>query len=100
PQDRSSFLTRYQSFGGVAVGDGAVWVIGDGYGRELWRVDSSTRRVVATVRLPFVPGRVAAGEGAVWVTSLLGDQVVRVDPASNRLVATIAVGRGVDGIAA
>jgi outer membrane protein assembly factor BamB len=100
PPDQRSFLTRYESFGGVAVGDGAVWTVGDAYGRQLWQVDSATRRLKATIRLPFVPGRVAAGEGAVWVTSLLGDEVARVDPATGRVVATIPVGRGVEGIAA
>jgi branched-chain amino acid transport system substrate-binding protein len=43
---------------------------------------------------------VAAAEGAVWVTSLLDDAVARIDPSTNRISATIHVGRGAAGIAA
>ena len=59
----------------------------------------TTGRALA-IPLAFVPGAIAAGSGAVWVTSLLDDTVSRIDPASNRITATIHVGRGVAGIAA
>jgi ABC-type branched-subunit amino acid transport system substrate-binding protein/streptogramin lyase/predicted Ser/Thr protein kinase len=100
PPDRSSFLSAYEAFDDVAVGEGAIWVAGDAFGRTLWRLDPASKRVVATIELPFVPGAVAAGEGGVWVTSLLDDTVVRVDPASNRPVATIPIGPGVNDVAA
>jgi YVTN family beta-propeller protein len=100
PPDRTSFLSTYQSFDGLAVGEGAVWVAGDSFGRTVWRIDPSSRRVAATIPLPFVPGRIAAGEGAVWVTAMLDDTVSRIDPTTNRITATIRVGRGIDGIAA
>jgi serine/threonine-protein kinase len=99
PPDRTSFVSSFAAFDGLAVGNGDIWVAGDAFGRSVWRVDPTSRRVVHTIRLPFVPGGIAAGEGAVWVTSLLGDTVSRIDPATNRITATIPVGRGVSGIA-
>jgi len=47
---------------------------------------------------PFSVG-IAVGAGAVWVTNQLGDSVSRIDPATNRVVETITVGRGPVGIA-
>ena len=87
----------------VAVGYGAVWVgnLGDG---TVSRIDPSTNRVSATIPLdpatqPFVaqPLGVAAGVGAIWVTSgVVGADcgtVFRIDPATNQIVASIAVER-------
>jgi ABC-type branched-subunit amino acid transport system substrate-binding protein len=99
PADATSFLTAYESFDGLAVGRGAIWAVGDTFDRTLWKLDPRTRRVVASVKLPFVPGSVAAGAGAVWVSSLLDDSVFRVDSVTNRVVARIRVPRGVVGLA-
>jgi YVTN family beta-propeller protein len=98
--DESNFVTAYRSFDGLAVGGGAVWVIGDYSERALWRIDPNTGRIASRVRLPVIPAAVAAGNGAVWVTSLLDDTVSRIDPATGRSVATIRVGRGAGAIAA
>jgi YVTN family beta-propeller protein len=100
PSDGPSFLSTYQSFDGLAVGEGALWVAGDSVGRTVWRIDPSSGRVAATIRLRFVPGKIAAGEGAVWVTAMLDDTVWRIDPTTNRVTVPIRVGRGIDGIAA
>jgi DNA-binding beta-propeller fold protein YncE/ABC-type branched-subunit amino acid transport system substrate-binding protein len=100
PADDRSFLTAYEMFDGLAVGNRAVWAIGDTFDRTLWRLDPRTRRVVASLKLPFIPGGVAAGEGAIWVSSLLDDEIIRIDPATSRIVARIAVPRGVVGLAA
>ena len=97
PPDSTSFLSTYQSFNGLAVGEGAVWVAGDSFGRTVWRINPTSGRVAATIPLPFVPGRIAAGEGAVWVTAMLDDTVSRIDPTTNRVTRTIRVGRGIDG---
>jgi DNA-binding beta-propeller fold protein YncE/ABC-type branched-subunit amino acid transport system substrate-binding protein len=93
PPGETNLDTAYYNFDGLTVGDGAVWVAGDPFGRTVWRVDPTAARVVATIRLPFIPAGIAAGEGGVWVTSLLGDAVSRIDPATNRIVSTIPVGR-------
>jgi len=100
PADEIRFLSSYEGFSGLAVGEGAVWAAGDAFGRTVWRLDPAALRVVASIELPFVPGSIAAGEGGVWVTSLLEDTVARIDPATNRIVATIPVDRGVGAIAA
>ena len=98
PPDPASMLTEYVSFDGLAVGEGAVWVAGDYYGRTVWRVDPVSE-AVTSIRLPFIPAGIAAGEGAVWVTSLLDDSVARIDPATRRIVARIPVGRGASALA-
>ena len=98
--DRTNFLSAYSSFDALAMGQGAVWILGDTADRVLWRVDPKAGQVTSTARLPFVPGAVAAGDGAVWVTSLLDDTVARIDPVTGRIAATIRVGRGVAAIAA
>jgi YVTN family beta-propeller protein len=98
--DGSSYLRSYRSFDGLAVGEGAVWVAGDAFGRTVWRVDPAITKVVATIPLPFVPMAIAAGGGGVWVTSLLDDTVSRIDPATNRIATTIPGPRGAYAIAA
>jgi streptogramin lyase len=74
----------------AACGAGSCWVSVDD--ATLARIDPAGGRVVATVRLDGqqLPGAVAAGEDAVWVFA--GGLLQRVDPASNRLVHTLAVG--------
>lgn len=39
-----------------------------------------------------VPDEVAVGRGVVWVADTAGDTVVRIDPATNRAVATVELG--------
>jgi streptogramin lyase/predicted Ser/Thr protein kinase len=88
-----------EGLGGMAIGEGAVWVIGDASDPRLWRIDPRGHRIVATIRLGFPPAKVAAGEGAVWVTDELDDRLVEVNPATNRIVRSIPVGRGAGGVA-
>jgi virginiamycin B lyase len=88
-----------EGLGGMAMGEGGVWVIGDANDPRLWRIDPRRHRVVSTIRLGFPPAEVAAGEGAVWVTDQLDDRLVEVDPATNRIVRSIPVGRGAGGVA-
>jgi hypothetical protein len=88
-----------EGLGGMAMGEGGVWVIGDASDPRLWRIDPRRQRVVSTIRLGFPPAKVAAGDRAVWVTDELDDRLVEVDPAVNRIVRSIAVGRGAGGVA-
>jgi DNA-binding beta-propeller fold protein YncE len=83
----------------MAMGEGAVWVVGDPSDPTLWRIDPVRHRITKTIDLGFPPAGVAAGAGAVWVTDQLGDRVVEVDPRSGRLVRSIRVGRGAGGVA-
>jgi DNA-binding beta-propeller fold protein YncE len=49
--------------------------------------------VVATVQVGAEPTQVAVGAGGVWVGVWATGKLVRIDPASNRVVARIPVGR-------
>jgi YVTN family beta-propeller protein len=89
-----------EQFSGIAVGDVAVWVIGDANDRELTEITPSSSRIVATIALPGVPAGVAVGEGAVWVTDQLDDLVWRIDPAGVRIAAAIEVRSDPQGVAA
>jgi hypothetical protein len=89
----------------VAVGDGSVWVISEGpvsLGGSLLRLDPVTSRVVGRIRLPGVTdySEIAVGAGAVWVSDSGKSNVYRVDPRTDRVVATVHVGGSPVSIAA
>jgi YVTN family beta-propeller protein len=86
------------SYNDVAVGEGGVWLARDS-GPYLKRIDATTRRVVATIRLPFTPKSLAAGEGAIWVTGLLDDLLARLDPTTSKVTMTVPILPGTDGVA-
>ena len=83
----------------MAVGEGALWVIGDPVDRRVFRVDRRTGKILGITSLPVAPRSIAAGEGGVWVTGLIDDVVVRLDPATGRRLQVIDVGRGATGVA-
>jgi streptogramin lyase len=85
---------------GMAVGEGAVWAIGDALDHRLFKIAPRTGRLLAMYPLPIAPQRIAAGEGAIWITDAIHDDLVKVDPASGRVLQRIATGRGTDGVAA
>jgi streptogramin lyase/predicted Ser/Thr protein kinase len=88
-----------EALGGMAIGEGAVWVIGDASDPRLWRIDPGRHRVVSTTDLGFPPAKVAVGAGRVWVTDQVGDRLVEIDPRDGRVVRSIPVGRGAGGVA-
>src|SRR6266568_1117913 len=74
----------------VATGDGGVWVASSYPHGWLSRIDPITNRVVRTVRLPASSvNDVAVGGNEVWVTDDFGNQVMRIDPSTMRVIATI-----------
>jgi DNA-binding beta-propeller fold protein YncE len=85
----------------VGAGPSGVWVTGAG--GPIWRVDPGINRVVATIRVPGglggLPyegpageaGDVLVGRDAVWVSNPASGQVLRIDPARNRLVRAMFV---------
>ena len=84
--------------GGLAAGEGAVWVTRRG--REcsgsLVRIDQSTDEIAAEIPLEISPSNVALGHGAVWVQGGLcheGEQtrVLRIDPGTNEISATVTI---------
>jgi YVTN family beta-propeller protein len=84
----------------LAVGSGSVWVLGDAADRRLWRLDALTGATQATIDLTFPPRSIAVADGTVWITNSLGDTVVPIDAADNRVLAAVPVGRGPAGVAA
>jgi virginiamycin B lyase len=79
------------SEGGIAAGEGAVWMVADRHGRLL-RIDPALNKIAGSVKLAdgsFVP---VVGAGAVWVSSTDRNLVSRVDPAALNVVAEIPVG--------
>jgi hypothetical protein len=81
---------------------GALWVA-DSERSEVVRIDPGTRRVVARIRLTGNVADIAAGEDGLWVRAGGGDEdgdlqawsrLSRIDPRSNRVVATFEVPPG------
>lgn len=92
----------------IAIGAGGVWVT-DLVGNALFRIDPATNQVAGSVALGVpsaaMPMAVAASGDALWVASITlsspsQGMVLRVDPASMSVVATIPVGPGALDIAA
>ena len=82
---------------------GAVWVsaLGEqGLAGSIAKIDSATNEVLANLRLPGAAGAflIAAGAGAVWANTELG--LVRIDPATTAIVATVGTRFCEGGIAA
>jgi DNA-binding beta-propeller fold protein YncE len=105
--------------GALAFGHGSLWVVdGSADCSCVHRIDPATNRVVETIPLgvPASQGRIAPLDlvittDAVWVTHRWGSElaldggVLRIDPATNRVVAVVALGSspetgGPTGIAA
>jgi YVTN family beta-propeller protein len=88
--------------GGVAVGDGSVWVAGVGTSNEndvLWRIDPHGEFASASLPVGAGPSGVAVGAGSIWVANRLDGTVSRIDPSANQVVATIKVGGAPSDIA-
>jgi len=93
---------------GLAAGAGAVWA--SVYGIGVLRIDPASAKV--TARIPVMTqAPPAVGAGGVWVVCCGGEtsgsdgRLTRIDPATNRVVATIrlhglpdAVGAGASGV--
>ena len=84
----------------LGVGAGSLWVLGDALDRRLWRLDSRTGRIEATIHLGFPPTSVAVAGGSAWVTDELHDRVVPIDASDNRVLPAVPVGSGASGVAA
>jgi DNA-binding beta-propeller fold protein YncE len=67
----------------VAAGAGSLWVTLVHGG--LWRVDPATGKVTAAIRLPNAVA-VTFWAGSAWVSTEPPGPLVRVDPASNRII--------------
>jgi virginiamycin B lyase len=94
----------------VAAGEGAVWTSNIA-GGTVTRIDPATNEVVATISVwptnagcygdPTTecpaPATIVTTPGAVWVILHHEWKVVRIDPATNTVVATVSIGSGPPG---
>ncbi|HEY2794089.1 MAG TPA: hypothetical protein VGJ28_17115, partial [Micromonosporaceae bacterium] len=82
------------------LADGSGWVSNTGDG-TVTRFDPVTGHVRATVRVPG--GTIAAllaTPSATWVSVYDGSALVRIDPATDRVAGTLAVGQQPQNLAA
>jgi hypothetical protein len=98
-QPRSAETHRW-AMHDMAIGAGALWIVGDAVDRRVFKVDPVSGRILKITRLAFAPRSIAAGEGGVWVTGSIDDVVGRLDPVTGRLTTTIRVPRGATGVGA
>jgi len=80
---------------GVAVGDGAVWVVGrTGHDYEVLRIDPATGRVEARTRFPASTpvDSIAFGYGAVWAVGSATATLYRIDARTARPDGRLVVG--------
>jgi YVTN family beta-propeller protein len=89
-------LNPNASPGGIAIGDGAVWLT-DGEADDVVRVDQTG--LLTAIPVGNEPTGVTVGAGSVWVVDSLDDAVVRIDPDTRSVTATIRVGRSPAGVA-
>ena len=76
----------------AAFAFGAVWVTNTEPGAgAVQRVDPESERVTSTIAVGPTPRFLAAGENGVWTLNQGDGTVTRIDPATNRVVASIDV---------
>jgi len=73
--------------GGIAAGDGGVWVTAQ-LGNFVAHIDPTANQIGRPITVGRGPTGVAVGAGAVWVANTLDDSISRIDLA-NRAVRTI-----------
>lgn len=84
----------WDSEGSIAIAFGSLWAVVsfDKPERTLARFDAQTGKLLAQIALPAGGAGIAAADGAIWVTSPMQGEVFRVDPATNRVTATVETG--------
>jgi streptogramin lyase len=80
-------------------GAGSVWLPDlTGSSGAVWRLDPDTGAVLARIPVGSLPSEAVFAFGSMWVTT--GQDLVRVDPATGRLLARVGgLGANLDGIA-
>lgn len=94
-----------QDTGGfVAFGGNAVWVTNAGHVDQpdgmVSRIDPVTNQVVASVTVGSYPQDIAYGGGSLWVGLFDAPTVVRVNAATNAVLARIALAAPIQSLAA
>lgn len=107
PDDQESLLVRYDPVtrrlvatiptgngtSALAEAGGRIWILNHRDG-TLQRIETATNAIVTLGRLPGdAPERIAYAEGSLWVTGR-GTDLLRVDPETGAVHATIEIGAG------
>lgn len=82
----------------IAVGGGSLWV-SNFTDNTVWRVDASSGARTATIPVAPAPEGIAVAPSGVWVATHRGNptgSVTRIDPATNVVTKTTAVGMAQD----
>ncbi|HEY2543879.1 MAG TPA: BTAD domain-containing putative transcriptional regulator [Gaiellaceae bacterium] len=83
---------------GLDYGFGSAWVA-DGVQNLVWRITPGTPTRALSIPVAVGSTAVAVSAHAVWLTSILADEVTRVDPRSNRADLRIALTAPQDAVA-
>ncbi len=87
----ASVATGLTTVDEIRIGEGAVWVLGDG--ESLVRIDPEAGRVDQTISVGRSADSMVVGDGFVWVGSSRDGTVTRVDPETSDLKAVDVGGR-------
>lgn len=79
--------------GGIAYGDGRVWVADD-KANTVQAIDPATDRVGPPIKVGRSPYNIEIGHGAVWVTNNSSASVSVINPRTKAVTRTIKVGAG------
>ena len=86
------FFVNNDGVAAISVGEGAVWAItGGSYNEVLRRFSAQTGAEQVTIPLPSPNSGVGlvADFGSVWVAGTRDEELYRIDPATNQIIATI-----------
>lgn len=91
-------FTATQGAEAIGSGAGSLWVTatdqdsnGDWVPGVVKRINPASGATLATIPVGKVPLDIDVSPGAVWVANADSDSVMRIDPATNQVVATIAI---------
>jgi len=74
---------------GVVAAFGSVWTADHREG-TVSRIDVAKNRVTARIPIGELPYDVTAGGGAVWAPALVSKRLVRIDPRTNQVTASVS----------
>ncbi len=78
--------------GTVAERDGTVWATSSSARLTLMRIDPASNKLTASSELPIFPSAMlSAGDGSLWLASTLDGEVVRIEPKTGKVLATVAI---------
>jgi virginiamycin B lyase len=71
----------------IAFGAGAVWVGNNG--GTVNRIDPKTNKLVKTIKAGTEPNGIVFAFGAIWTGDRLGNKLVKINPATNKISARL-----------